>query len=107
MSASSAESLSEWLVASSIMMGSSTVLPCASIAIVAFSAVAGGLTSVSDWLATVSPAACVLFVGGVSVAPVWCSCVLAAGSLRLAGSCCSIFFTLREAACKLAICARL
>jgi len=88
LSASSAESLSELLVALLIMMGSSTVSPCASISIVAFSAVADGLASVSDWLASVSPAASVLFVGGVSVALVWCSCVLAAGNLHLAGSCC-------------------
>jgi len=48
LSASSAESLWELLVASLIMMGSSTVSPCASISIVAFSAVADGLASVSD-----------------------------------------------------------
>jgi len=39
LSSSSAELLSELLVASSIMMGSSTVSPCVSISIVAFSEV--------------------------------------------------------------------
>jgi len=107
LSASSSESWSELLVASSIMMGSSSVSPCASISIVAVTVVADELAVVSDWLVSVPPAVGVLLVGVVSVSPAWCSCVLAAGSLRLAGSCCWICFTLREAAFRLAIRARL
>ena len=87
MSASSSESWSELLVASSMMMGSSTVSPCASISIVAFTAGADELAVDSDWLVSVPPAVGVLLVWDVSVAPAWCSCVLAAGRLRLDGNC--------------------
>jgi len=81
LSTSCAESLSELLVDSSMMMGPSTVSPCASISIVAFSAV-------SDGLASISSAAGGSFVGTVSVAPEGClSSVLAAGDFGLAGSC--------------------
>jgi len=57
------------------MMGSSTVSPCASILIVAFTAGADELAVDSDWLVSVPPAVGLLLVGGVSVALVVFSCV--------------------------------
>jgi len=62
LSTSCAESLSELLVGSSIIIGSLTVSPRASISIVAFSAVL-------DVLASMSSAAGGSFVGAFSVGP--------------------------------------
>jgi len=80
-SASCAQTLLELLVDLSMMMGSSTVSPCASISIVTFSAV-------SDGVASISSAAGGLFVGVVSVAPEGCfPSVLAVADFLFAGSC--------------------
>jgi len=101
LSASSAESLLELLVDLSITMGSSTVSPWASIAMVAFSAVSDGFRSAA-------------FVGGGSfvltasvVLDGWVSSEVAVGAFLFAGSCGRILFALRASSFRLAICARL
>jgi len=82
-------------------MGSSTVSPWASIAIVAFS-------MVSDGLGSAASAAGGSFVLTVSVVlDGWVSSVLAVSAFLLAGSCCRILFALRASSFRLAICARL
>ena len=102
LSASSAESLSELLVDSSMTMGSSTVSPWTSISMMAMVA----FCAVSDGLVSASTAVGGLFVVAFSVAfKRWLSSVLAGEDFLFPGSCCRILLVLRASSFRLSICA--